>query len=423
MRGAPLRGPAAHVLLGALLWALGTAPCLSRGPERAPPESLGFSRARLERLDSWVQGEVAARRKAGAVVLIARHGKIAWEKAYGVADLTSGRPMRTDAIFRLFSMTKPVTAVAALTLYERGSFQLTDPLAKYLPAFGKVRVYAGLDPAGQMILEAPKRAITLQDVFRHTAGFTYGGYFDDTPVDKAYQAAGVPASQSLAELVQRMSELPLLYQPGERWVYSFSYDVLAYLVEQLSGLSFDEYCRRTIFEPLGMKDTAFGIPPELASRFPTLYTHDAAGALKAVAPAEDLYSRFTGHPGGGAGLASTARDYLRFAQMLLNGGELDGVRILSPKTVALMTSDNLPPGTAYWHEGMRYGLGVSVVTDPAQAGNLGSKGQFGWPGLASTWFTVDPKDDLVALVLVQDMPRDLPFDDEFQTLVYQALVK
>jgi CubicO group peptidase (beta-lactamase class C family) len=416
------RGPATQLLLAALLWALCTAPCFPREPERAPPASVGFSRVRLERLDAWMQGEVAARRKAGAVVLIARHGKIAWEKAYGVADLASGRPMRTDAIFRLFSMTKPVTAVAALTLYEQGRFELTDPLANYLPAFGKVRVYAGLDPAGQMILEAPKRAITLQDVFRHTAGFTYGGYFDDTPVDKAYQAAGVPTSQSLAELVQRMSGLPLLYQPGERWVYSFSYDVLAYLVEQLSGRSFDQYCRKVIFEPLGMKDTVFGIPPDLASRYPALYTHDAGGTLKAVAPAADLYPRFTDHPGGGAGLSSTAHDYLRFAQMLLNGGELDGVRILSPKTVALMTSDNLPPRTEYWHEGMRYGLGVSMVTDPAQAGNLGSRGQYGWPGLASTWFTVDPKEDLVALVLVQDMPRDLPFDDEFQTLVYQALV-
>jgi CubicO group peptidase (beta-lactamase class C family) len=423
MRGALLRGLATQVLLGALLWALAPAPSWTRELERAPPESVGFSSARLKRLDAWVNGEITAHRKAGAVVLIARHEKIAWEKAYGLADLAAGRPMRTDAIFRLFSMTKPVTSVALLTLYEQGRFQLTDPLAKYLPAFGKVSVYAGLDSAGKMILEAPKRAITLQDVFRHTAGFTYGGYFDDTPVDKAYQAAGVPAAQSLAELVEKMSGLPLLYQPGERWVYSFSYDVLAYLAEELSGLSFDEYCRRTIFAPLGMHDTVFGVPPRLASRYPTLYTRDAAGTLTAVAAADDPYRRFTGHPGGGAGLSSTARDYLRFAQMLLDGGELDGVRILSPATVALMTSDHLPPGTAYWHDGMRYGLGVSVVTDPAQAGNLGSRGQFGWPGLASTWFTVDPKEDLVALVLVQDMPRDLPFDDEFQTLVYQALVR
>jgi CubicO group peptidase (beta-lactamase class C family) len=421
MPGAHLRGLTAHILVFGLLWALGPAGSLAREAATVPPESVGFSRARLERLDAWMAGEVAARRKAGAVVLIARHGKIAWQKAYGVADLASGRPLRTDAMFRLWSMTKPVTAVAALTLYEQGRFQLTDPLDKYLPAFGKVQVYAGLDPAGRMILEAPKRAITLQDVFRHTAGFTYGGFFDDTPVDKAYQAAGVPASQSLAELVGRMSGLPLLYQPGERWVYSFSYDVLAYLVEQLSGMSFDEYCRKVIFGPLGMKDTVFGIPPGLAGRFPTLYTSANGGALEAVT--SDSYAHFTGHPGGGAGLSSTARDYLRFAQMLLDGGELDGVRILSPSTVALMTSDHLPPATAYWHDGMRYGLGVSVVTDPAQAGNLGSKGQFGWPGLASTWFTVDPERDLVALVLVQDMPRDIPFDDEFQTLVYQALVK
>jgi CubicO group peptidase (beta-lactamase class C family) len=389
----------------------------------ATPETLGFSRGRLERLDRYLEGEITARRQAGAVVLIARHGKIAWEKAYGKADLATGMPMRTDAMFRLFSMSKPITSVALLTLYEQGKFQLTDPLEKYLPAFRNVRVFAGLDAAGKMILEAPKRPITIQDLFRHTAGLTYGGYFDDTPVDKAYQAAGIDYGKldSLSELVGKISGMPLLYQPGERWVYSFSHDVLAYLVEQLSGMPFDEYCRKAIFGPLGMKDTVFGVPEDRAGRYATLYSADSEGTLTPTPPTYGNYAHFTAHPFGGVGIATTAADYLRFAQMLLSGGELDGVRILGRKTVELMTSDNLPPGTAYWQPGVRFGLGVFVVTDPAQEGNLGAKGTFGWPGAGSTWVSIDPTDDLIAMLFVQFFPRNLPLDDTFQTLVYQAL--
>jgi CubicO group peptidase (beta-lactamase class C family) len=393
--------------------------------ELARPESVGLSSARLERLDRYLDSEIAQQHKAGAVVLIARHGRIAWQKAYGVMDIASGAPMRTDAIFRLFSMTKPITSVALLTLYEQGKFQLTDALEQYLPAFGDVRVFGGLDAQGQMILEKPKRPITLQDLFRHTAGFAYGGYFDPTPVDEAYQAAGIDYAQlnSLSELVTKLAGEPLLYQPGEQWVYSFSHDVLAYLVERFSGIPFDAYCRKVIFEPLGMRDTVFGLPADRAARYPTLYQADRNGALQAVPPAADTYRHFTGHPFGGVSIASTAGDYLRFAEMLLHGGALGGVRILAPKTVELMSSDNLPPGTAYWQPGVRFGLGVAVVTDPAQEGIIGSKGSFGWPGAASTWVDIDPKEDLVALLMVQFMPRDLSFDAAFHTLVYQAIVR
>lgn len=392
--------------------------------EPARPESVGLSSARLERLDRYINDEIAQHHKAGAVVLIARHGRVAWQKAYGVMDIGSGVPMRTDAIFRLFSMTKPITSVALLTLYERGRFQLTDALEQYLPAFGDVRVFAGLDAQGRMVLEKPKRLITLQDLFRHTAGFTYGGYFDSTPVDKAYQAAGIDYQKvdSLSELAAKLAGEPLLYQPGEQWVYSFSHDVLAHLVERFSGMPFDTYCRKVIFEPLGMRDTVFGIPPDRAARYPTLYGQGKDGALLAMSPDADPYRHFTAHPFGGVGVASTAGDYLRFSEMLLHGGELDGVRILAPHTVGLMTSDNLPPGTAYWQPGVRFGLGVAVVTDPAQEGIIGSKGAFGWPGAASTWVDVDPKEDLVALLMVQFLPRDLSFDAEFHTLVYQAIV-
>ena len=393
-------------------------------PRAVSAESVGFSTARLGRLDRWMEGEIAASRKSGVVVVIARHGKIAWEKAYGVADLTTKAPLRTDAMFRLFSMTKPITSVALLTLYEQGKFQLTDPLERFIPAFSTVGVYAGTDSSGRPIVTPPKRKVTIQDVFRHTAGFAYSAYFESTPVDLAYKAAGIDYQKldSLDELAGKLAQMPLLYEPGERWVYSWSHDVLAYLVEQLSGQRFDEYCRRTIFEPLGMKDTVFGIPGDRAARYPTAYRTDAAGTLVAYTPEEDVYRRFATHPFGGVSVASTAEDYLRFAQMLMNGGELNGVRVLGPKAIELMRSDNLPPGTDYWAPGTRYGLGVSVLMDPARAGILGSKGQFGWPGLASTWFTVDPAQDLVAIVMTQFAPRDVRFDDQFQTLVYQALI-
>src|SRR5215472_7054064 len=383
MRNAGRRGVLRQGMFALLLFAAsGGAGAAHPQSERAvPPESVGLSSERFQRLDRYLESQIVQRRKAGAVVLVARHGRIAWEKAYGVMDLASGTPMRTDAVFRLFSMTKPVTSVALLSLYEQGKFQLTDPLEKYLPAFKDVRVFAGLDAKGQMILVPPRRPITIQDLFRHTAGFAYGGYFDSTPVDKAYQADGIVYDKldSLSELVQKIAREPLLYQPGDQWVYSFSHDVLAYLVEHFSGMRFDEYCRKVLFEPLGMKDTAFGVPAGLAARYPTLYGADASGALQAFGAAADPYRHLTGRPFGGVGLASTARDYLRFAQMLLNGGSLGGVRILAPKTVQLMTSDNLPQSTAYWEPGVRFGLGVFVVTDPAQHGIIGSTGSFGWP--------------------------------------------
>jgi CubicO group peptidase (beta-lactamase class C family) len=422
------RGVAAACAVMLLLAGSAAAPAQPRaadtfGPAR--PESVGLSSERLGRLDRYLEGEIAQRHKAGAVVLIARHGHVAWLKAYGFMDVASGAPMRTDAIFRLYSMTKPITSVALLSLYEQGRFQLTDPIDEYLPAFADVRVFAGLDAQGQMILEKPKRPITLQDLFRHTAGLTYGGYFDSTPVDKAYQAAGISYGHldSLSDLVAKVARQPLLYQPGEQWVYSFSHDVLAYLVERLSGMPFDSYCRKVIFEPLGMRDTVFGVPADRAARYPTLYQAGKDGALEAVPADKDPYRHFTDHPFGGVSMASTAGDYLRFAEMLLHGGRLGGVRILAPGTVELMTSDNLPPAAVYWQPGVRFGLGVAVVTDPAQEGIIGSKGTFGWPGLASTWVDIDPKEDLVALLMVQFVPRDTAFDAAFHTLVYQAILR
>ena len=409
-----------------LLAASGAAAPPASLPRAASPESVGMSAQRLRRIDRWLEEEIAEQHKSGAVGLIARHGRIVWEKAFGYADAARHTPLRTDALFRLYSMTKPITSVALLTLYEQGRLQLTDPLERFVPAFKSVSVYAGSDSLGHVVLRPPKRPITVQDVFRHTAGFTYGGYFSDTPVDKAYVAAGIGYAQldSLSELVQKLATMPLLSEPGERFTYSFAHDVQAYLVEQISGQPFADYCRKTIFEPLGMRDTLFGEPAERSGRFPTLYQPDGHGGMTAVAPEQDEYRRFGTHPFGGISVSATIEDYLRFAQMLLNGGALNGVRILAPKTVELMSSNHLAPGTDKpdWMQGLGYGLGVAVVEDPAQAGNVGSQGEYGWPGVATTWFTVNPKEDLVALLFAQYRPRDVRFDETFRTLVYQSLL-
>jgi CubicO group peptidase (beta-lactamase class C family) len=416
--------PAACLALCVAAMASGAAPPRDAALAPATPAAVGLSAERLGRLDRYIEGEIAAKRKAGAVVLIARRGKIAYFKAYGEADSESHRPMRTDSLFRMQSMTKPVTSVALLTLYEQGRFQLSDPLEKYIPAFRNVRVFKSTGPNGELLSEDVKHPITIEDVFRHTAGFSYG-YFSDTPVDHAYKEAGVSyeKSSSLKEFTEKLATMPLLYQPGTTWHYSFAHEVQAYLVEYFSGMPFDAYCAKVIFGPLGMKDTVFGVPPEMAARFAAIYHPGADGrALPGLAPSDALdYAHFTGRPFGGTSLSSTPRDYLRFAQMLLNGGQLDGVRILSRKTVELMTADHLAPAVPPLRPGVGYGLGVGVVTDPAQAAALGSAGQFFWGGYATTSVIIDPKEQLVGLLLAQYQPMDFALIDRWKILLYQAI--
>jgi CubicO group peptidase (beta-lactamase class C family) len=393
------------------------------------PESVGLSSERLVRLDKAMQDYIDQKHTAGIVMLIARHGSIAYYKAFGMADIESGKKMKTDSLFRLYSMTKPITSVALLTLYEEGKFQLTDPLEKYIPAFKDVKVFAGFDGNGEMILVTPRRKITIQDVFRHSAGFSYG--IGDTPVDKAYRQAGIDKADSLRELVDKLAKQPLLYQPGERWVYSFAHDVQAYLVEYFSGMRFDKYVQTRVLQPLGMKDTVFGVPQNYISRYTTNYASAKEGGLQAVdKPEGGAYSRFTDRPFGGHSLSSTAMDYFLFSQMLLNKGKLGNTRILGRKTVELMTSNHLPPQIAELElpmglgtmGGTGYGLGVAVVLNPAQSGNMGSSGGFGWGGAATTWVGIDPKEDMISLFFTQYVPTDTNITNRFQTLVCQALI-
>lgn len=390
----------------------------------ASPESVGMSSERLGRLTAATHNWVDEGRIAGVVTLVARRGRVVHLDAYGMGDVENDEPMTEDTYFRLFSMTKPVTSVALLTLYEEGKFQLGDPLARYLPEFEGIKVFAGVDKDGKIILEDPVRAPTIQDVFRHTAGFSYGAVPE--PIQHLMQPS--PYSEpSLDALTRRVAATPLIYQPGTRWVYSFSHDIQARLVEVLSGMTFEDYTRERIFEPLGMDEVVFGLPAALADRFANTYSPNDAGELVASdTPEKTTYNT---PPFGGTSLSGPVMDYARFAQMLVSSGELDGARILSPVTVDLMASDHLPNGVTRGAagggeaSGESYGLGVRVVTDAAKAGNLTSAGTFGWSGAAGTHFFVDRDQELIGVFMVQRQGRGgFGMSDQFETLVYQAIV-
>jgi CubicO group peptidase (beta-lactamase class C family) len=417
----------------ACLGALGASAALAAPLPQAVPAEVGLSAARLEALDAAMQARVDGMDKAGIVVLVAKDGKVVHHKAFGMADIEGRVSMSPDSVMRLYTMTKPITSVALLTLYEQGKFQLSDPLDKYIPAMANLRVFSGVDAAGDITTEPSRRKPTIHDVFRHTGGFSYGS--GTSPVDRVYQGLGLDNARasSLREMIEeKLPQAPLLYQPGEQWVYSVSHDIQAYLVEYFSGMPFDEYLDETIFRPLGMKDTFFGVSRERGARQAAVYGPDGNGKLKLVEDARgsrpagdgDSYARFASVPFGGTGLSSTAMDYARFAQMLVNGGELDGARILGRKTVELMASNHLPPSVGMLsgrNAGSGYGLGVIVLVDPPASGTLGSVGQFGWAGAATTWVIMDPTEKMVSLLFAQHMPIDFPFAYTWQTLVYQAI--
>ena len=398
------------------------------------PEALGFSSERG--LHAAMQREVDQKQLAGIVTILARHGKVVEERTYGKKDLASGAPMTKDTIFRIFSMTKPVTGVAMMILYEEGKWHPLDPVSKYIPEFAHLKVFKGVDQSGNMILEDPVHPPTMHELMTHTAGFTYG-FFGNTLVDKMYQDQKVMQSQSLQEMIDKLAKIPLLYQPGTRWVYSVSMDIQGYIVEKLSGQSLPDFMQQDIFGPLGMKDTGFFVPPEKRNRFATLYREDQKGQLAADATAGGVptdYATQPSMPSGGGGMVSTAQDYLRFAQMLLNGGELDGVRILAPATVQLMTTNHLAPslmtgefsiGPAPIRPGMGWGYDCAVYTDPLEADEVVGKGTFFWLGAADTWFWVDPTNDLILVGMTQRMlgPGWPNVEALSQPIVYQALLK
>ena len=410
-------------------------PAVTHDAALSTPESVGFSTQRLTRLHTLMQETVDQKQLSGIVTILARHGKIIDYRAYGKQDVAAGTPMTRDTVFRAFSMTKPVTAVAMMLLYEQGKWLPTDPIAKYIPEFAQLKVFKSVDSSGQMVLEDSAHAPTMQQLMSHTAGFTYG-FFGDTPVDKAYQAAGVMQSDSLQGMIDKLAKLPLLYQPGTRWMYSLSMDVQGYIIEKLSGQSLPEFMERNIFTPLGMKDTGFYVPADKRSRFATMYRGDEKGQMIAESPGRGFggeYDKAPGMPSGGGGLVTTAGDYYRFAQMLGNNGQLNGVRVLSPASVRLMSANHLPPqlltgefgiGRQVMRPGFGYGYNCAVVYDPPLANLPDGKGTFFWDGAAGTWFWVDPANDLVFVGMIQRLAGpDLPnVQYQSRAAVYQALL-
>jgi CubicO group peptidase (beta-lactamase class C family) len=399
-------------------------------------ESVGFSSERLERLHALMQESVDKKQIAGIVTILARHGKVVDYRTYGYRDMASGAPMTRDTIFRDFSMTKPVTGVAMMILYEQGKWLPTDPIGKYIPEFAHLKVYKGKDADGKLILEDPDHAPTMRELMSHTAGFTYG-IFGNTPVDKMYRDADVLASKNLQEMIDKVARLPLLYQPGKGWTYSISMDIEGYLVEKLSGQTLPDFIRDHIYQPLGMRDAGFYVPAEKRSRFVTLYTTGPNGELVAAqrGPGGGMsqYETEPTMPSGGGGMVSTAEDYYRFAQMLENGGELDGKRILAPSSVKLMSSNHVPAelltgklgiGLQVMRPGFGYGYNCAVEFDPPEANLPDGKGTFFWDGAAGTWFWIDPTNDVVFIGMIQRLlgPASPNLEFESRPVVYQALV-
>lgn len=386
----------------------------------ADPAEVSVSPERLQRVQQLLDGFVSRGELAGLVAIVARQGKVIHLSHSGMADLERGRAMRDDTIFRIYSMTKPITSVALMMLYEEGRFQLDDPVARYIPAFEGLQVYQG-GLAANPDLESPARPMQVRDLLTHTSGLTYG-FFSETPVDSLYREVNPLQAETLDGFIARLSTLPLLFDPGERWHYSVATDVLGYLVEQLSGQPFDVFLRERLFEPLGMIDTGFHVPPEKHERFAANYTPDGQGGLTLVDdPVEGSFSRPATFFSGGGGLVSTASDYMRFAQMLLNGGKLDGRRYLGVKTVDLMATNFLDGEYA---PGYGFGLGVQVRTDLARGNVIGSIGEYGWSGAANTHLFIDPEEELIGIVFTQLFPFGYyPLARRFRVAVYQALTR
>jgi CubicO group peptidase (beta-lactamase class C family) len=415
-------------------------------------EDVGMSTERLKRITSWLEAQVSSNRLAGCSALVARHGEIVYQQSTGQSDVEAGKAFADDTIVRAFSMTKPITTVAAMMLYEEGAFQLDDPIARYLPEFLNTPVWAG----GNAPLEdtsSQETPITVRQIMTHTSGLTYG-FMQTNVVDAAYRKAGIGGPSDITNLqawVKKAAEIPLVSQPGSQWNYSISTDVLGRLVEVWSDLSLEQFFHERIFAPLKMVDTGFHVREENRPRFSALYSPLSGDGMSSVAKSGDPFAeKKTGiklqessdksryfEPAeifsGGGGLVSTLADYGRFCQMLLNGGVLDEQRILGRKTVEYMRTNQLPNnsdmaamGQPVWSEtsydGIGFGLGFAVVLDPVKAHIITSVGEHHWGGAASTFFWIDPEEDLYVIFLTQLIPSSTyPIRRELRTRVYQAI--
>ena len=418
-----------------LLLFCGTILAFGQGLPGAVPEEVGFSAERLERIRPMLQSYVDDEHLPGFLTVVARRGKIVHFETVGMRDIENKKPIAFDTIFRIYSMSKPITSVAVMMLYEEGHFQLDTPVSKFIPEFENMKVYN----EDQTEISDAKNEITIKHLLMHTAGLTYG--WGNKPVDERYKALKMSgANATLVDMVKTLGDIPLVHEPGKRWTYGVSTDVLGYLVEVVSGMPFEDFLQTRLFGPLDMVDTAFSIPPEKRDRFAALYSFSKEDGLERVGAKANADGEFTFFPSGGGGLVSTAADYMRFSQMLLNGGELDGARILAKETVELMR---------YPHHDGWFGLGFSVVNDK-DSKDLDDKddddhkkdpddkdekddeeskdtpesvGSFSWGGAAATIFWIDPVEELIGVLMTQIHNNPYPFHHQFKVLTYEALTK
>jgi len=402
------------------------------------PTEIGLDPTRLARIQNHFKQYVDDGRLPGYHITVSRGGHLAYNTMYGHADVENNKPIADDTIYRIYSMTKPICAVAAMILWEEGLFELHDQVKWHIPSFANQKVFrSGTLTAARY--EPVTEPMEMWHLFSHTAGMTYGFVYSN-PVDQMYRNAGfewgTPRDASLADICDILAELPLMFQPGTEWAYSMSIDVLGRIVEIISGMTLGEFMKKRIFEPLGMTDTAFHCSPDKADRLAALYVPNPADKkrLRNEAGGAGALAEPKAHLGGG-GLVSTTSDYLKFAEMLRGGGEYNGTRILSPRTVAMMASNHLPNnadlsecGRPLFAEttfdGVGFGLSMSVTLDPVKAKVPGSAGDYGWGGAASTNFTVDPKEDLVYMIMTQLMPSSTwPLRSQLKQMVHQAIVK
>lgn len=396
--------------------------------ETVQPESVGLSSHRLERIQTVMQGYVDRQEFAGVVTMVARHGQVAHLAKVGWQDLEQRIPMAFDSIFRIYSMTKPITSAAVMMVCEEGKVRLGDALSRYIPAFKNPKVLVARNGCDYTLAPA-EREIRVHDLFTHTSGLSYG-FDQQSPLDDLYRKEFWGRMEkdphvSLEEMVQILAELPLAFQPGSAFRYSFSIDVLGLIVQIASGMPFETFLQERVFAPLGMVDTAFWVPPSKRDRLAVVYNPRRGGGLEpADESTNNRYFEPPSSPSGGGGLVSTTGDYLRFGQMLLNGGAVDGTRLLGRKTVEWMLQNHLPAGMpANGNRANGFGLGGSVLLHPGLLQRPGSPGNFGWGGAATTEWWIDPLEDLQCLLMTQYMPSfSLPIADDFAMLAYQALL-
>lgn len=420
-------------LAGSLLLVIVSGLTAARDLPTVRPEAEGFDAGRLDRITQSMQRYVDEGKLAGVVTMVARHGKVVYFDAVGNKGVDDPRPLAKDDLFRIYSMSKPITAAAAMQLYEQGKFQLTDPVSKFVPELKGVQVLQSDGTLAPVVAE-----MTMQQLLTHTTGLSYGFDADNDPVDKLYAGAKLWESKDLDDFAERLGKLPLKFQPGAQWHYSVAVDVTGLVVQRLSGQRFDEYLAEHIFAPLGMRDTFFEVPVDKLNRFlPNHFIDPKTGKLATILAdgneAMRNYEKVSLYSGGG-GLVSTTMDYMKFAEAMRNGGELNGQRILSPMTVHYMATNHLPasmssggtgeaPSIGQPLRGFGFGLGFGLVTDPAAGGVMGSPGEFNWGGAAGTVFWIDPVEQVTVVGMIQLMGSPYPFRQDLKIATYQAITR